>query len=646
MARPILHTRAIIFSLTLLLVAALTPLPGEFSHYKGWLDLAPDEVLLRGVVALTLLAKTLFVMVSAFGLLVLASGWLGSRFLRFTSVGLAALVVAITVSDLMVQKATGNPLFIYLPYLLEVDTLNWAGEGLDFEPAARTVGFYVLLAVGLGSALGWLAEASVGRRGTVRNRVTLTLMVFLFVVFPLTVPFLQRGPDAPLAFALMSDRFLWPGPLSGYEPAQIVSPARSAIQGRFERALPALQQPRRVSGERPVEEAMSLPALGDLPDILLIVSESLRADALDPVTMPQVHKWSASGARFDQHYSSSNASHYGFFSLLYGETPLRYFDAIAGEERPALITELRRLGYSTHLLVCAPLDWRAMDRFMGERDFDVEQISAKSVSDCDQRVTERAAALLAPSDRTPRLVLAFLLSTHFGYHYPADTEPFQPSLQKPNALDVVDPSDREALRNRYRNSAYHLDAISGRLIEQLDPRRTLIVFTGDHGESLFDDGTLAHASRLSESQTRVPLIIAGPGVPSGKVQSGPTAHNDIARTVFSRLATDSRAPNAIPGRDLLKDAPREFVALVHAKASPGTVDQIALISGSDRFQVRLDRTRGLARFSGAIGLNGLPLRRSLSREEADRVAFWFDLFLSEATDAIPQESIMSFPGDR
>ena len=46
---------------------------------------------------------------------------------------------------------------------------------------------------------------------------------------------------------------------------------------------------------------------------------------------------------------------------------------------------------------------------------------------------------------------------------------------------------------------------------------TLVIVTGDHGESIFDDGTLGHSSRYSPAQIEIPLVIAGAGVAVGAV---------------------------------------------------------------------------------------------------------------------------------
>ena len=131
---------------------------------------------------------------------------------------------------------------------------------------------------------------------------------------------------------------------------------------------------------------------------------------------------------------------------------------------------------------------------------------------CEGEVVSRATTLLSRGARPPRFVLAFLMSTHFGYHYREEEAHFHPSMGPPNALELDPERDRVGLVNRYRNSAHAIDEKIGSLLEQLDPSRTLVIVTGDHGEALFDDGTIAHSSRISDAQTRVPLVLTGPGI--------------------------------------------------------------------------------------------------------------------------------------
>jgi len=635
--RPPAVSGPLIFGWTLLIVAALVRAPAEFGHYRRWLELVPEETVLRVAVAATLLGSALFVVAIGGTLLTLFARRVQPRTLRRVAIVFAAVGVAIGAGDLELQRATGNPLAVYLPFLFEAETFVWAGEGFAPWHAGLRVIAAVAIAVGSGALVATGVERWAGRGDPRRSAIALGLLVGLVVVVPLGAPLLQRAATAPMAFAELGDRLVWSGPGGWLAPGDAAfpmqAPHHAKMRARWARALRALDETAVAwsSEDRSASTEPTAPDLPDLPDVLIVVVESLRADALDPVTMPRLDAWSKRGLRLDRHYATSNASHYGLFALLYGESPLRYFDALEAGASPVLPRALHDLGYSTHLVTCAELDWRDMDRFLGPPHFALERLSGDGLADCDRRVSERAAALLVPGPRAPRFVLAFLMSTHFGYHHPEDAAPFQPSMPPPNALELDADRDRAALRNRYRNSARHVDAVTADVVDSLDPKQTLIVFTGDHGEALFDDGTLAHASRLSESQTRVPFVLVGPGVAAGQVRSGPTDHVDVPRTILARLGHDVVTQARVPGVDLVSDPPREFVTLVHAKSRRADADRIALVSEADRIGVRLDRERGVVRFAVTLGADGRPLRSRVSAEGAARATAWLDRYLAELT---------------
>jgi choline-sulfatase len=91
-------------------------------------------------------------------------------------------------------------------------------------------------------------------------------------------------------------------------------------------------------------------------------------------------------------------------------------------------------------------------------------------------------------------------------------------------------------RVRLARAAYYamiteLDEYVGRVIEQVDLGNTLLVYTSDHGEMLGDNG-LWLKNVLLEGAARVPLILAGAGLPRGKVVDTPVAHVDLVATIL------------------------------------------------------------------------------------------------------------------
>ena len=103
-------------------------------------------------------------------------------------------------------------------------------------------------------------------------------------------------------------------------------------------------------------------------------------------------------------------------------------------------------------------------------------------------------------------------------------------------------SDEDILRARraYYGSISYLDEMIGSLLETLEATgqsdKTAIIFTSDHGEMLGERG-MWFKKHFYEPSLQVPLIIAAPGTPAGRVTT-PVSLVDLLPT-FCGLATGS-----------------------------------------------------------------------------------------------------------
>ncbi len=102
----------------------------------------------------------------------------------------------------------------------------------------------------------------------------------------------------------------------------------------------------------------------------------------------------------------------------------------------------------------------------------------------------------------------------------------------------------EPFRSAYPNDPYsgeiaYMDEQVGRLLEYLDLQglsaRTLVIAVGDHGEGLNDHGEGTHGIFIYDDTLHVPLIMAGPEVPQGKVITPQVRSIDLLPTVASFL---------------------------------------------------------------------------------------------------------------
>ncbi|HKS94515.1 MAG TPA: tetratricopeptide repeat protein, partial [Terriglobia bacterium] len=105
--------------------------------------------------------------------------------------------------------------------------------------------------------------------------------------------------------------------------------------------------------------------------------------------------------------------------------------------------------------------------------------------------------------------------------------------------DPPEPYHRLYAHDLYSGEIAYMDEQVGRLLDALDQRglasRTLVVAIGDHGESLGEHGEMTHGIFLYDATTHVPLIMAGPGIPAGKVVTEQVRSIDVMPTVLGFL---------------------------------------------------------------------------------------------------------------
>lgn len=104
----------------------------------------------------------------------------------------------------------------------------------------------------------------------------------------------------------------------------------------------------------------------------------------------------------------------------------------------------------------------------------------------------------------------------------------------------------------YDGEISYMDEQIGRLLAGL-PKEAVVVVVGDHGEMLGEHGEETHGLLLNRAARRVPLIVAGPGVPAGKTHPCLVRTADVAPTLFGLAGVpvsglDGKPLLPLPGR--------------------------------------------------------------------------------------------------
>jgi hypothetical protein len=372
-----------------------------------------------------------------------------------------------------------------------------------------------------------------------------------------------------------------------------------------------------IHAPRSLSFAASVPVPAtQAPDIVVLVVESFHPGVVNENLLARLHTWGQGGLVARRHYAATNASHMGLFSLLYGRLPLVYDSVLDSGQAPSLISILRELGYQAHMVSAGSVAaWRRMDEFLNARVFDslIQPTPAQVREFWHHWPAADAEALASMKELLgrpePTFVLGFLMTTHYPYPFPDEFRRYEPVSNETDTRSWDEllhvELDRDLLWNRYRNSALSLEAKLMDFVEGLDPTRTIVVVTGDHGESFGEDGTLIHGSRASEVQNRVPFLMAGAGV-QPRVVDDFTSHMDLLPTLVHAISGVDDPLHGAEGRDLLGPLPGDGGVLV-SPYKPTQPQDLLLVREAGRllFRVRSDRPE-LEAFA-FVDAGGLPV---------------------------------------
>ncbi len=192
----------------------------------------------------------------------------------------------------------------------------------------------------------------------------------------------------------------------------------------------------------------------------------------------------------------------------------------------------------------------------------------------DARVTGTACDWLARSERADTPWAAFV--SFVSPHYPLMAPPEYMRLYDPDALEGpqgavpdhpelqrylafldygshFDAATARTARAAYFGLVSYLDASIGRVLAALEAsgqtEDTLILYFSDHGEMLGDHGFWTKQV-MYESSSGVPMIAAGPGLPTGAVCGTAASLTDIAPTALAWAGLDHGDLQGAPLQDL------------------------------------------------------------------------------------------------
>jgi len=486
-----------------------------------------------------------------------------------------AVSFALALTGLVLAVVDG---YVWQQYRLHLDASIWnlvtgGAFGETFVFATRTwvkLGVIVLVLGAFLAGCAWLAARLVRRRGRLAG---VAVAISLGTIF-----------------AVHNGIYAWAS-AAGYTPitgqARILPGYRPLTAKRWLRKhglMPRSQAPVKLAASMGLSyprAALSCTAPSARPNVLFVVVDSWRADALNPEATPNLARLAAESQRFTNHVSGGNATRIGMFSLFYG-LPGTYWHDMLGERRGALfVQELMRQGYDVEVFRSAPLFSPEFDRtiFVGVPDLRLRSDGERAWQRDRDLNADFVGWLNRRDSKRPFFALLFYDSPH-KYDFPPDWPlKFEPSLAEVDYMAFSNSTDPVPFRNRYLNSVSYVDQLAGEAVEEVRARglleETVLLVTSDHGQE-FNDQHLnywGHNSNFSRFQTQVPLFVRWPGeAPS--VHDHATSHFDVAPTLLNRVLGCSNPPADFSvGRDLYDTSARGVLTLAsfrdYAAVEPG-----------------------------------------------------------------------------
>ena len=317
-------------------------------------------------------------------------------------------------------------------------------------------------------------------------------------------------------------------------------------------------------------------------DVIVVVVDTLRADRLGRYgygrgLTPVLDRLADRGVRFAHAYAPASWTMPSVASLFTSRLPLQHqvrdFDSRLPDSEVTVAERLNaagfaNAGFTANWRLTADLGyaqgfptWRGFLNSPGsEKKARGEVLRAAALEWLDQKPAGGAPA-------PHRLLYLQYMEPHAPLEPPADlrarfaadVDPEEMARLNKWALmlhpgrEAMTPEGAARLSALYDAEVAAVDAELGRLFEALEQRgvleHALVIVTADHGEEILEHGTFGHGSNLFNTTVHVPLIVAGPGIPAGRVVEENVSLVDLAPTLLDVFGLPREA--RFEGRSLL-----------------------------------------------------------------------------------------------
>jgi hypothetical protein len=353
----------------------------------------------------------------------------------------------------------------------------------------------------------------------------------------------------------------------------VVHAARVRLAGK-----PWLRQG--VSQRDPLPLPTLLPSRpsGEAPNVLIILTESVRADATCSEPAPACR-----APFFDDVVPDRVAlgtlrtltpnTFSAFLVLTTGLDP--NVDFVSAHRAPMLWELARAVGYRTAYVSAQNPKYEDFGTFVERAGIDVlvtgtdlGGIAQEQIGAPDESATRAMLDFVEGGDGSrPYFAVLHLSNTHAPYRVDPGLQPFAPSAESAFGGSAE-------FHNRYRNSVLLLERTVSSFLKGLMRApgwdRTVVVFLSDHGEQFAEHGSFFHNHSLYDEDLRIPgWIVAGErGLTNGQraalasCAGHPTYSQDVHETVVDLLGLEEMRGSLplaekVHGRSLVRARERE-----------------------------------------------------------------------------------------
>jgi len=392
------------------------------------------------------------------------------------------------------------------------------------------------------------------------------------------------------------------------------------------------------------------------PNVILIIVDTMRADHLgcygyDRACTPTIDSLAAEGTLFASCQANAPWTLPSHASIWTGLTPLQHrTGSFNGNlygldvSLPTFATVLNENGYVTVGFVNVSFLAHGFGFGTG---FDHYSVYADGHGRAGETVDEVLAWFAENiGNQAPKLLVVHLFDVHAPYDPPAPFDTlFSPVgveggtnwssdsfrvLQINLSLDewsrlVSDEMlaasimrEREQMLDMYDGEIAWVDSQLGRLLAGLREmgvtEGALVMITADHGEEFVEHGFYGHGHSLYQELLHVPLIVSGPGIPRGAVETATVSLIDIMPTIL--LFAGLEPPQEVEGLNLLGSLPDDRRVFSSSIKTQNEQTQASVLQGNVKGIFNFEENEGVGfnLVSDPLEQVSLPIDSALTLE--------------------------------